>query len=158
MPTFGFDDARLNGVIRYFGATAHSIGQFRTYDQEQISRAENAGHAAVQLLQCQQCHMLGAIPKDHPPAQPRAGPAHGARAAAAGVDHPWLIDPTEIQPGTRMTQFWPDYPKSPYPQMDNNAEMQIRAVRDYLMTLRGGPSPKTAAAANSTQLALRSRD
>jgi hypothetical protein len=44
-----------------------------------------------------------------------------------------------------MTQFWPDYPKSPYPQLDNNADLQIRAVRDYLMTLRGGPSPKRPA-------------
>jgi hypothetical protein len=52
-----------------------------------------------------------------------------------------------------MTQFWPEYPKSPYTralpqfkwlpeQYDGNAEAQIRAVRDYLLTLKGGPSPR----------------
>jgi hypothetical protein len=41
-----------------------------------------------------------------------------------------------------MPQFWPNYPKSDFPQLDNNAELQIRSIRDHLMTLRGGPSPK----------------
>jgi hypothetical protein len=43
-----------------------------------------------------------------------------------------------------MPAFWPDYPKSFYAQMDGDADVQIRAIRDYLLTFRGGPSPKTA--------------
>jgi hypothetical protein len=54
----------------------------------------------------------------------------------------WLQAPLKIQPGTRMPMFWPDYPKSSFPQLDGNAELQIRAIRDYLETLQGGPSPK----------------
>ena len=65
----------------------------------------------------------------------------------------WLKKPSDILPGTRMPAFWPDYPKSMYthdlkdfgwlpPSMDGNAEAQIRAIRDHLMTFRGGPSPK----------------
>jgi hypothetical protein len=54
----------------------------------------------------------------------------------------WLVAPLKIQPGTRMPMFWPDYPKTAYPQLDGNAELQIRSIRDHLMTLRGGPSPK----------------
>jgi hypothetical protein len=46
-------------------------------------------------------------------------------------------------PGTRMPAFWPDYPKSFYPHLNGSAEAQIRAIRDHLMTFRGGPSPKT---------------
>ena len=42
-----------------------------------------------------------------------------------------------------MPAYWPDYPKSPFPQLGGDAEAQIRAVRDHLMTFRGGPSPKT---------------
>jgi hypothetical protein len=42
-----------------------------------------------------------------------------------------------------MPSFWPDYPKSFYPQFGGSAEVQIRAIRDHLLTLRGGPSPKT---------------
>jgi hypothetical protein len=54
----------------------------------------------------------------------------------------WLINPARIQPGTRMPQFWPNYPASPFPMWyDGDAERQIRAVRDYILTFRGGPSP-----------------
>jgi hypothetical protein len=55
----------------------------------------------------------------------------------------WLKNPAVILPGTRMPAFWPDYPKSYYPQYSGSAEEQIRAIRDHLLTLRGGPSPKT---------------
>ena len=48
-----------------------------------------------------------------------------------------------------MPAFWPDYPKSFYPQMGGDAEAQITAIRDYLMTFRGGPSPKPGAAKNA---------
>ena len=56
----------------------------------------------------------------------------------------WLRNPARIQPGTRMPQFWPTppYPKSSFPQLGGDAEAQIRAIRDHLMTLRGGPSPQ----------------
>ena len=41
-----------------------------------------------------------------------------------------------------MPAFWPDYPKSFYPQFGNDAEAQIQAIRDHLLTFRGGPSPR----------------
>jgi hypothetical protein len=43
--------------------------------------------------------------------------------------------------------FWPVdmYPKSPFPHLNGDAEAQIRAIRDYLMTFQGGPSPKVPA-------------
>jgi hypothetical protein len=48
-----------------------------------------------------------------------------------------------------MPAFWPDYPKSFYTQLGGDAEAQIRAIRDHLMTFRGGPSPKVGAAKNA---------
>jgi hypothetical protein len=48
----------------------------------------------------------------------------------------WLRNPSAILPGTRMPTFWPDYPKSFYPQLDGSAEAQIRALRDHVLTLR----------------------
>ena len=54
----------------------------------------------------------------------------------------WLKKPSDILPGTRMPAFWPDYPKSFYPQLGGDAEAQIRAIRDHLLTFRGGPSPQ----------------
>ena len=54
----------------------------------------------------------------------------------------WLKKPSDILPGTRMPAFWADYPKSFYPQLNMDAEAQIRAIRDHLMTFKGGPTPR----------------
>ena len=97
------------------------------------------------LLRCQQCHVLGAIPAD----QPVSNLAPDLRMTHERLKPEWILDwlrnPQRIQPGTRMPQFWPQppYPKSAFPQLGADAEAQIRAIRDHLMTLRGGPSPMT---------------
>ncbi len=142
MPTFGLDDQRLNGIIRYFGATADSIGPFRTYDPKQLTELAGPGHEMFELLKCQSCHVLGTIPADRPVDNlaPDLRMAH-ERLQPDWILQ-WLVNPQRIQPGTRMPQFWPDYPKTAFPQQGGSGERQIRSIRDYLMTLRGGPSPK----------------
>jgi hypothetical protein len=143
MPTFGLDDPNLNGVIRYFGAVSNTIGPFQTHEVVRTSSSEDAGGKALfEKLKCQQCHVLGAIPKD----QPTANLAPDLRMAPERLNPEWIMQwlkkPSDILPGTRMPAFWPDYPKSYYPEMGGDAEAQIRAIRDHLLTFRGGPSPK----------------
>ncbi len=147
MPTFGLDDAKLNGVIRYFGAVSNSIGPFRTHELKAANTAADAGGKELfELLKCQQCHVLGTIPKD----QPTSNLAPDLRMAPERLNPDWIVDwlkkPSDILPGTRMPAFWPDYPKSYYPQMGGDAQKQILAIRDHLLTFRGGPSPKVSGA------------
>jgi mono/diheme cytochrome c family protein len=142
MPTFGLDDPNLNGVIRYFGAISNTTGPFQTHQPVAVAASADAnGKALFELLKCQQCHVLGAIPKD----QPTSNLAPDLRMAAERLQPDWILQwlraPAPILPGTRMPAFWPDYPKSFYPQMEGSAERQILAVRDHLLTFRGGPSP-----------------
>jgi cbb3-type cytochrome oxidase cytochrome c subunit len=144
MPTFGLDDTNLNGIIRYFGAITNSIGPFQTHRVVNASNAgDAAGNALFVKLQCQKCHVLGAIPKD----QPTSNLAPDLRMAPERLQSDWILDwlkkPSAILPGTRMPEFWPDYPKSPYPDMGGDADAQIHAIRDHLLTLKGGPSPKS---------------
>ena len=153
MPTFGLDDGRWNAIIDYFEATGNSIGSFRTYDHAELTSMAGPGRELFDLLQCQQCHVLGAIPAD----QPLSNLAPDLRMTHERLKPEWILDwlrnPQRIQPGTRMPQFWPTppYPKSSFPQLGADAEAQIRAIRDHLMTLRGGPSPRRpAGAAQST--------
>jgi cytochrome c2 len=139
MPTFGLDDANVNGVIHYFGAISNNMEPFRTY---QAAKEDPAGKALFEKLQCQKCHVLGAVPKD----QPTANLAPDLRMVYDRLNpdwlKPWLKDPASFLPGTRMTQFWPDYPKTPYPDLGGDADAQMRAVIAHLQSLRGGPSPK----------------
>jgi mono/diheme cytochrome c family protein len=143
MPTFGLDDSSLNGVIRYFGAVSNTIGPFETHTVTPASRTDAAaGKQLFDLLKCQQCHVLGEIPRD----QPTSNLAPDLRMSAERLRPEWILawlrNPAAILPGTRMPAFWPDYPKSFYPQFGGDGEAQIRAIRDHLLTLRGGPSPR----------------
>ena len=140
MPTFGLDDKNVNGVISYFQAVSNTLQPFRTYD---VAKTDNTvGKELFEKLQCQKCHVLGAIPKD----QPTSNLAPDLRMVHDRLNPdwllPWLKNPASFLPGTRMTQFWPDYPKSPYPELGGDADAQMRAVIAHLESLRGGPSPR----------------
>ena len=150
MPTFGLDDQHLNRVISYFGSISNSIGPFQTPDIVRTAGGDASAKQLFELLKCQQCHVLGAIPKD----QPTANLAPDLRMASERLQPEWILawlkKPSAILPGTRMPEFWPDYPKSFYPQFDGSADAQIRAIRDHLLMLRGGPSPKVGASRAAT--------
>jgi cytochrome c2 len=149
MPTFHLDDPSLNRVIRYFESVSDTIGPFQSHDAVRASNLAGEGGQLFTLLKCQACHVLGDIPKD----QPTSNLAPDLRMASDRLQPEWILDwlknPAKILPGTRMPQFWPDYPKSSFPQMNGSAEMQIRAIRDHLLTLKGGPSPRRAGAATT---------
>ena len=150
MPTFGLDDPNLNGVIRYFGSISNTIGPFHAPEIRTVSAAEEAqGKALFEKLKCQQCHVLGAIPKD----QPTSNLAPDLRMAPERLNADWILQwlkkPSDILPGTRMPAFWPDYPKSYYPDLNGDSDAQMRAIRDHLLTFKGGPSPKQPSNARS---------
>jgi mono/diheme cytochrome c family protein len=154
MPTFGLDDQNLNQVIGYFGSISNTIGPFQTHEVVRTALTnETVGKRMFEQLKCQQCHVLGTIPKD----QPTSNLAPDLRMAPERLNPDWVLDwlkkPSDILPGTRMPAFWPDYPASLYKrelqgfdwlpsEYSGNAEPQIRAIRDHLLTFRGGPSPK----------------
>jgi mono/diheme cytochrome c family protein len=145
MPTFGLDDQNLNGVIQYFGAVSERLEPFRTPEIVPASQNLGVGRELFELLKCQQCHVLGTIPKD----QPTSNLAPDLRMSSDRLQPDWIVDwlrtPSRILPGTRMPAFWPEHPKSFYPQLGGDAEAQMRAIRDHLLTLRGGPSPRQPA-------------
>jgi len=151
MPTFGLDDPSLNSVIRYFGAVSNTVGPFQSHEFVRVANEQANGKALFEKLKCQACHVLGAIPKD----QPTANLAPDLRMAPERLNPDWILqwlkNPAAILPGTRMPSFWPQemQPKSPYPELGGDADAQMRAIRDHLETLRGGPSPKGASQAKS---------
>ena len=142
MPTFGLDDGRWNAIINYFEATGNSIGSFRTYDHQQLTQHGRAGARAVRPAAVPEVSRAG---RDSGRIRPLSNLAPDLRMAHERLKPEWMLDwlrnPSRIQPGTRMPQFWPTppYPKSSFPQLGGDAEAQIRAIRDYLITFRGGP-------------------
>jgi len=145
MPSFGLDDQNLNGVIQYFGSVSNKMGSFRSPVLSNVSGSPAGARELFDLLKCQQCHVLGEIPKD----QPTSNLAPDLRMASDRLQPEWIADwlknPATIVPGTRMPSFWPDHPKSFYPQFGGNAEAQVQAIVGHLLSLRGGPSPRPGA-------------
>lgn len=140
MPSFSLDDAHWNEAIRYFQAVSNVVGPFK---MKEVFRAADArgGAELFKLLQCQRCHVLDKIPEG----QPTANLAPDLRMTPERLQPDWILDwlilPLAIQPGTRMPGYWPDFPETYYEHLDGDAKAQILAIRNYLMTFRGGPSP-----------------
>ena len=89
MPTFGLDDHNLNGVIQYFGAvsnTDRAVPDAR--DRPSVEHGRASGKQLFELLKCQQCHVLGAIPKD----QPTANLAPDLRMAPDRLQPDWILE------------------------------------------------------------------
>jgi mono/diheme cytochrome c family protein len=115
MPTFGLDDQNLNGVINYFGSISNSMEPFQTHELVRTANTEGQGKPLFELLKCQQCHVLGTIPKDQPTSNLATDLRMSSERLQPAWIKEWLKKPSDIAPGTRMPAFWPDYPKSPYP-------------------------------------------
>ena len=141
MPTFGLDDAHWNTVLEYFAAISDVVGPFRTHAPVSLADVPAEGRVLFELLRCQQCHVLDTIPAD----QPADNLAPDLRMASERLQPDWIVDwlrePLAIQPGTRMPMLWTELPGSFYPQFGQDGEQQMEAIRDYLLSFRGGPSP-----------------
>jgi mono/diheme cytochrome c family protein len=132
MPTFGLSDDHLARVSAYLA----EIAPPNPPPSPIAPGSPSAGKELFETLKCQQCHVLGSIPAG----QPTANLAPDLRRASERLQPEWIVawlrNPSAILPGTRMPTFWPDYPKSYYPQLNRDGDAQIRALRDHLVTLR----------------------
>ena len=130
-----------------------TVGPFQTHEIARVSNGEG-GKQLFEVLKCQQCHVLGAIPKD----QPTANLAPDLRMAGDRLNPDWILEwlkkPSDILPGPRMPAFWPDYPKSFYPQMGGDvrtAEGADKRVRQLLNGFPGMIAPVATPAAAMTK-------
>jgi mono/diheme cytochrome c family protein len=132
MPTFGLSDDDVEAVGNYFRGIAPENPK-PVPGTPDVTPAR--GKALFELLKCQQCHVLGAVPKD----QPTSNLAPDLRLAHERLQPEWILawlrNPGALLPGTRMPSFWPDYPKSFYEPLDRDGQKQVRAIRDHLLTL-----------------------
>jgi len=133
MPTFGLDDTELAKVSDYLAAIAAPNPR---PSPPPAGATAAAGKELFELLKCQQCHVLGAIPRD----QPTSNLAPDLRLARERLQPDWILawlrNPADILPGTRMPTFWPDYPKSFYPALGGDGAAQVRAIREHVLSLR----------------------
>ena len=147
MPTFGFSDEHANQLISYFNGLSKVEIPYAHVDDKKI-RPEYIDAAKTltspDYFNCFSCHMQGA----KTPEGPKDGWAPDLTLARQRLNPNWILkwlkDPQKVQPGTKMPSF---YPGGPDNIMGGKEDLQIEALRDYLMSIgRGGPAPAPVAA------------
>ena len=87
---------------------------------------------------CFSCHVQGG----KKPEGPKEGWAPDLAMARQRLNPNWIIkwlkDPQKVQPGTKMPSF---YPGGPDNILGGKEDVQIEALRDYLMSHRSGAAP-----------------
>lgn len=109
MPTFHFDDAEADELVRYFAADGE-VPTFETDDGvEPDPRSVAVGEIVFNMLRCAQCH-----PTEAPsPSQTAdlASLAPNLQLSRVRLRHEWIpewiLRPNEIIPGTRMPTNFP---------------------------------------------------
>lgn len=140
MPTFGFSDEEATALVKYFSALDDEPFPYETISLQTASRRElSVGKQVFDALQCISCHPeQGEVipPGSDKTGRPDLALAKSRLKADWLID--WLKDPQSFQPGTAMPQAWPKI-SGAYQPVDgfavDNAEEQIRLVRDYLISL-----------------------
>ncbi|HEU5182533.1 MAG TPA: c-type cytochrome [Candidatus Polarisedimenticolia bacterium] len=142
MPTFGFTDEEANTLLRYFTALAEAPFPFETPPGHPPATDLAAARTLTSkdYFDCFSCHQQG----EKKPAGDPSGWAPDLAMARQRLRPEWIVDwikdPQKLYPGTKMPTFYD--PASfasagPDDVLGGDEERQIRALRDYLLTLGG---------------------
>ena len=153
MPTFNFNEAHLDALVKYFNTLDHTRFPFQFKQDTHLTEKEY--EAAKKLfsddyLGCTQCHVVG----NQLPSGSQDSWAPNLALAKTRLNPAWIIrwikNPSALKPGTRMPTFFDpaDYANSGPPDILNGDEdEQIRVLRNFLLTLADKPlatKPKPA--------------
>jgi cytochrome c2 len=110
MPTFGFTQAELNDLTRYFAFLDRAAYPFVEADQPVDPNRWAAGRKVFELLKCKQCHPRSEQEMNAPGVD-RSSLAPNLQMASTRLRHDWINDwirrPDEWMPGTRMPTNFP---------------------------------------------------
>jgi mono/diheme cytochrome c family protein/ABC-type phosphate transport system auxiliary subunit len=155
MPTFGFADPHTNQLVSYFNGLSKVEIPFAYFDARKIP-AENLAAARMLVskdyFNCYSCHQQG----DKKPEGPQEGWAPDLNLARERLNPNWIVkwlqDPQKVQPGTKMPSF---YPGGPDNILGGKDDLQIQALRDYLMTLGSGATAAAPAVPAKARVSAR---
>jgi mono/diheme cytochrome c family protein len=151
MPTFGLSDEENALLVDYFGGLSKLVNPYIYFDKTQIPK----GHlkAAQKLFSkdyfdCLSCHQQGEKKPEGPP----EGWAPDLTLAKNRLNPHWIVkwlrDPQKLQAGSKMPSFFPGGPED---ILGGKDEIQIEAMKDYIMVLGQARSTGQVGGVNSRQ-------
>ncbi|MBI4309133.1 MAG: c-type cytochrome, partial [Candidatus Omnitrophica bacterium] len=150
MPTYGFHASQLNSLVKYFNYLDDQEFPFTDVYHPNLTKEEFA--AAEKLFSkdyfgCAQCHIVG---NQMPGGSPDSWAPNFALAAKRLKPDwivKWLANPADLLPGTKMPAYFDpkNFDESGPPDvLDGDERRQIKALRDYLLTISTNPEPSKA--------------
>jgi len=152
MPTFGLSDEEAARIVAYFGSLDRKEIPFVHLERASLTEANiEAGKLLMSkdYLDCFSCHQRGAEKPQGPP----EGWAPDLAMAHERLNPEWIVkwihDPQKVMPGTKMPSF---YPGGPPDVLGGDDDAQIRALRDYIISIGlPAPSPQQIAGVGATR-------
>lgn len=148
MPTYHFNAAQLNTLLKYFSALDNEEFPFSEMAPKPMTPQEMEASQKLfsnEYFGCAQCHIVGNK-------MPAGSPDNWAPDFALAKKRlkpkwiiEWLHDPQALLPGTKMpTYFDPQNFASSGPEdvLGGDEEKQIKVLRDYLLTLSNSPETR----------------
>lgn len=140
MPTYSLSEKERNTILRYFNYLDDQKFPFEipvTVDRnsEEFKVAEKMFSPTV--MNCKSCHVVaGKAPEGKTAAEWAPDLGMAKQRLKADWVLKWLTDPQELNPGTKMPQYWPKDEPSPLSDLGGDSLRQRKAMRDYLLTLQ----------------------
>ncbi len=145
MPTFGLTDDEAYDIVRFFEAVdgleiPYVYVARATLDADLVEHGRTL--ASKDVFDCFSCHQRGAQKPEGPP----EGWAPDLALAHARLNPDWIVewlrDPQKLMPGTKMPSYYPDpaAPDGPPDILGGDDEAQIRALREYVLSLGLAPA------------------
>jgi mono/diheme cytochrome c family protein len=151
MPTFGLSDAETETVLRYFAAldkkdVPYTYVDRSTLDPTLVKAGEQL--TSPDYLQCFSCHVRGTQMPEGPPDGWAPNLAMASERLYPEWILEWLHDPQKLLPGTKMPSFYadPDNPDGPQDILNGDDELQMKALRDYVISIGLPPAKPTQVA------------
>lgn len=141
MPTYSFNAAHLNALVKYFNALDKEEFPFpestdTSLTEEELAQAEKL--FSTEYFGCAQCHIVG----DKMPSGSPDSWAPNFALAKSRLKPEWIIEwlknPSALLPGTKMPAYFDpaNFDKSgPEDIMGGEENEQIRILRNYLLRL-----------------------
>ncbi len=137
MPTFNLTDEEIGIITKYFLGLSRQELSLRDYSSFAIDEKYLApGKRLFEVYQCAKCHPTGNVR----PGEVSASDLAPNLVMAANRLKPewikdWMLDPSKLQPGTRMPTFFYEGKGPDETVFGGDAHEQIKALQTYIWSL-----------------------
>lgn len=135
MPTFQFSESEISALQKYFLGLAHQELSIRDYASYAPERSYlGPGKQLFDAYQCAKCHPSGPVAGEGVADLAPDLAMASARLKPEWIDK-WLLDPQQLQPGTRMPTYFYDGVGPDGSVYDGDAHEQIKALSAYVWSI-----------------------